>query len=79
MELREEVRAADAETRSPRERLDTALAGIGARLEGDETEVPAARDTRRTADRRVLGQYCSPWNGRPSWSKERVSERLLHV
>jgi hypothetical protein len=79
MELREEVRAADAETRSPRERLDTALAGIGARLEGDETEVPAARDTRRTADRRVLGQYCSPWNGRHSWF-ERASQRAaVHV
>lgn len=44
-ELRRQVTAADIETQSPRERLDTALARIDSHLDGDDTAVPVAGES----------------------------------
>lgn len=43
-ELQQRVTAADAETQSPRERLDAALARIDAHLDGDDAAVPVTGD-----------------------------------
>lgn len=45
IDLRRQVTPDESETRSPRERLDAALARIDDHLDGDDTEVPASGES----------------------------------